>query len=379
MCISCWEESVIKGILKGCLTAILVGIGLIILLVVFFFSWASYTSPVNKAGRDYRETLKSYEGTEIQSIEDVYERIHALDTHYNSPTFSKMQGGDKVEVTPEDIETLFGTPDQVITDVDVSFMDTVYQYYYDDFVLNLHEDYEGIETFVTEKYSGALYEEQDLTELFFEIIGKHQAERISNLETAVKLPIEEMWPLIGENLPTREVYKNGWSTRYQNHFFYFDDGKGKYAPEEYLNLQLQSEKDTTELQFMERRFNESFLTLDTKEEAEAKHGAYSKYKEFVGAKNSGKEVEPIYFRELAEDFGDIAKLHYRFRNGEVWVSWLILQEDGKSMEIRGEVRLTKETIPEDISDIMHLEIRTVTTIMIHDLAKFRQTADFLGQ
>ena len=63
----------------------------------------------------------------------------------------------------------------------------------------------------------------------------------------------------------------------------------------------------------------------------------------------------------------------------MWVSWLILQEDGKSMEIRGEVRLTKETIPENISDIMHLEIRTVTTIMIHDLAKFRQTADFLGQ
>ena len=83
-------------IFKGCLTIL----GIFVILLIIFFTWNSYTSPVNEAGRDYRKIMKSYEGTKIQSMDDVFERMDVLETHYNSPVFSKMQGGDKVEVTP---------------------------------------------------------------------------------------------------------------------------------------------------------------------------------------------------------------------------------------------------------------------------------------
>lgn len=217
--------------------------------------------------------------------------------------------------------------------------------------------------------------------MFFDIINQQLADGIPNSENGEKLTIDSMWPLIGDSTPTREVYKSGWATGFQNQILYFDDGQGKNAPEEYLNLQLQAEKDGTELQFMERRFSENFLTLDTKEEAAAKEEAYLKYKEFVRSKNYGETVEPIYFRELAEDFGDIAKLHYSFGNGEVWVSWVILPEDGESIEIRGEVRLIENTIPQNIFDIMNLEIRTVNKFEASNpnVEDFRMTADFIGQ
>lgn len=369
----CW----ILKIFKGCLSIL----GIFVVLLIIFFTWNSYTSPVNEAGRDYKKVIKSYEGTEIQSMDDVFERMDVLEKHYNSPVFSKMQGGDKVEVTPEDMETLFGVPDNVITGVDVPFMDTVNQYYYDDFILNFHQDGDSIEAFVREDYSGVLYEEPELTELYFDFINRHLSEGIPNSEKGEMLLIDEMWTLIGDNIPTREVYESGWDTGFQNQRFYFDDGQGKNAPAEYLNLELQAEGDTTELQFMERRFNEPFLTLDTKEEAKAKQEAYLKYKEFVRAKNYEESSAPIYFRELAEDFGDIAKLHYRFRNSEVWVSWLILPEDGEATEIRGEVRLTEETIPENITDIMNLEIRAVNKFDVNNpnVEDFRVTADFIGQ
>ena len=288
-------------IFKGCLTIL----GIFVVLLIMFFTWNSYTSPVNEAGRDYRKIMKSYEGTKIQSMDDVFERMDVLETHYNSPVFSKMQGGDKVEVTPEDMETLFGAPDNVITDVDVPFMDTVKQYYYDDFILNFHQAGDSIEAFVREDYSSVLYEERKLTELYFDIINQHLSKGIPNSEKGGMLLIDEMWTLIGDNTPTREVYESGWDTGFQNQKLYFDDGQGENAPAEYLKLELQAERDATELQFMERRFNEPFLTLDTKEEAEAKQESYLKYKELVRAKNYGESPAPIYFRELAEDFGTL--------------------------------------------------------------------------
>lgn len=363
-------------LVKGCLTVF----GVLVILLIVFFMWNNYTSPVNEAGREFRRVMKTYKSTEIQSMDDVYERMFVLETHYNSPVFSKMQGGEREEVTQQDMELLFGSPNRVITDVDIPQIDTVYQYDYDDFVLNFHQNDDNIEAFVREDYSSVLYEEEELTALYFDIIQKHLAEGFPNTADIEQFSLEDMWPLIEGSTPTREVYKSGWDIGFQNHIFYFDNGQGENSPEEYLMLELQAEEEFTELQFMERRFNDPFLTLDTKEEVEEKREALLKYDEFERAKKAGEEVAPIYFREMAVDFGEIAKLHYRFRNGEIWISWLILQED-EAMEVRGEVKLTEDTIPEDISDIMELEIQQVNTFNVSNsqVEDFRITADFIGQ
>ena len=52
-------------IFKGCFMGLIAVVGIIVFLLVIFFTWNSYTSPVNEAGREYKKTMESYEGSEI--------------------------------------------------------------------------------------------------------------------------------------------------------------------------------------------------------------------------------------------------------------------------------------------------------------------------
>lgn len=129
----------IKDYLKGGFLFILVTVGIFVLGGILFFVWLSYTSPVNEAGREYAKNVRSYKNVEIETMDDVFERLEVLDSHFHSTTFPKVQGGEKREVTLSDIKTLFGEPNQTIEDVDMNEADTVYQYHYGDITLNFHE------------------------------------------------------------------------------------------------------------------------------------------------------------------------------------------------------------------------------------------------
>ncbi len=72
-----------KKILKGFFILVLVVIAVLVLIITLFFGWNSYTSPVREAGREYNRTVRSYRNDEIESMNDVYERLAFLEKHYN--------------------------------------------------------------------------------------------------------------------------------------------------------------------------------------------------------------------------------------------------------------------------------------------------------
>ena len=128
-------------------------IGILILLVILFFFWLSYTSPVNEAGRDFKRNVRSYRNEEIETMDGVYERLEVLDNHFHSATFDKVQGREKTKVNISHIITLFGEPHEVLKDVDLPNIETVYRYNYEAITLNFHERFGSITEFVIEDFS----------------------------------------------------------------------------------------------------------------------------------------------------------------------------------------------------------------------------------
>src|SRR5699024_12367845 len=93
-----WEELGMKRYLKNCLVLALAIVGILSLGTILFFTLVSYTSPVNEAGREYKERIKSYQYDEIEKIDDVFERDEVLNAPFSSPSFNQMQGGRQTEV-----------------------------------------------------------------------------------------------------------------------------------------------------------------------------------------------------------------------------------------------------------------------------------------
>ena len=135
-------------------------VGILILLVALFFFWLSYSSPVNEAGRDFNRTVRSYRNEEIETMDGVYERLEVLDNHFHSATFDKVQGREKTKVNISHIITLFGEPHEVLKDVDLPNIETVYRYNYEAITLNFHERFRSITEFVIHDFNEKFYEEE---------------------------------------------------------------------------------------------------------------------------------------------------------------------------------------------------------------------------
>lgn len=224
-------------------------VGILGLGAALLLFWFKYTSPINEAGREYRQNVRAYRNVEIETMDDVYERLDVLDAHFNSTTFDKVQNEEKTEITRSDIETLFGKPHEVVNDVDMYYATTVYQYFYDDITLNFHEDFSTIDEYVVEDFNGTFYDAAALDQLFVDALN-HPAE-------------------ITENTTTRIIRQSGWNTWSFNRQVYFDDGNSDYSPKEYLSLQFK-EDDADELHLMERRYNDAYAEIDTSSEMEKK-------------------------------------------------------------------------------------------------------------
>lgn len=293
-------------ILNSCFITIVVILSIIALGIFLFFNLFTYTSPVNEAGREYRQQIEAYKTDDAETIEDVYERLAVLDSHFDSPTFDKMQGGEMVQITPSDIETLFGPPDRIFEKVEMTFAHTVYQYDYEDMTISFHEEFRGISEYVMESYHATFYTSEDLDQLFFDAISKQQTARIM------------------DGSPTREIKKNGWSTRsdFPLPIQYFDDGRGEYAPEEYLLLRLRKEKEDMLPYTLQRRYKETYDQLDNSEEAKQKAEAYEIFKEIIDENEGYDTTERITVGDLSNAFGEIARLDYDFQNNLLQIIWL---------------------------------------------------------
>lgn len=351
--------------------------GVLVIGYFLFFAWLSYSSPVNEAGREYGKNVRSYRNVEIESMDDVFERLEVLDSHFNSATFDKVQGGTKRKVTLSDIKSLFGEPDQVIEDVDMDLVVTAYQYHYEDVTLNFHEDFLNIDEFVIEEFTEVLYDSQTLDQLFIDTIVNHQSQYNKKNEEFEPLLEENISQLMMNKTATRKVRQSGWHTWLQNQQYYFDDGSGDYAPTEYLLLHLTEEDDDgTELHFMERRYNEAYLKKDTIEEIERKEQALSRFIEFFEEKEAGDSDEKLVVEDFSREFGDIAGMMYDFRNGILAVTWLI-QDDVDTEEVITIVPITDANKISNINDLAGLEVTEFDSQKIYHSGRTLEKNEFI--
>ena len=369
-----------KRYLKNCLVLALVIVGILSLGTILFFTLVSYTSPVNEAGREYKESIKSYQNDEIEKIDDVFERLEVLDAHFSSPTFNKMQGGEKTEVTLSDIETLFGEPNQIIENVDMNYAETVYQYHYEEMILNIHQHlFSNIDEYVTENFTGVFYDPKSLDQLFVETIINHQSLHDEEDEQFEMYSKEDVSQLIMDKNPTRKIRQSGWNTWPLNQQYYFDDGRGDYSPVEYLSLQFKEGKNetTTELHLMERRYREPYLEKDTQEEIEKKNKALFKFKDIFEEKESNSSNEKFTVKDFSNDFGNIARIVYDFQKGHLQVSWII-KRDKNIKEIRGIVPISESNKLVDINDIADLEVIDFDSHPLSSSDKTLNKDEFIG-
>ncbi len=221
--------------------------GFLTLLVALLFFWFSYSSPVKEAGREFKKDIRTYQRAEIETMDDVYDRLEVLDKHFHSTTFDKVQNADKTEITQADIQTLFGKSDEIVEEVEMSAANTVSRYFYDEFTVNIHQkSYSFIDEYVTEQFNAVFYEPHILDELFIETIQNHQSQTNKIDEQFEPISKEKVSQVMGDKLPTRNIRQSGWFTWTYNQHDYFDDGQGEYAPKEYLSLQYE-ENEVTEL------------------------------------------------------------------------------------------------------------------------------------
>lgn len=195
--------------LESCFFTVAAVLLIIVLSIFLFFKRFEYTSPVNEAGREYHKNIETYQNKDIETIEDVYERLEVLNSHFDSPTFDKMQGGELVEITPSDIEILFGKPDRIHENIEMSFAHTVYQYDYENLTINFHEDYRGISEYVIEDYHATFYTTEDLDRLFFGAIKNQQKEFDQINDELEPITLEKATEGIMDGSPTREIMDNG--------------------------------------------------------------------------------------------------------------------------------------------------------------------------
>lgn len=329
----------------------------IILGILLFFARFRYTSPVDEAGRDYRKNIELYQDQEIDNLEDVYERLEVFDAHLNSPTFDKMQGGEKVEITPSDIESLFGPPDRIFEDVEMHHYHTVYQYDFDPLTLSFHEEFRGIWEYVIEDYYGILYAAEDLNQLFVAMIANQAA---------------DFDQIMKEQSPTRKITRNSWDSQTvsPHSVYYFDDGSGDYAPEEYLLLRYQTENEELLLHSMERRYQETYDRLDSAEEAKRKDEAYDALKIAID------DTETITVADLSDAFGGIARFNYNNHSGLIRIIWLSNHDFKK--EFFTEMPIQNLTDIKDLNDLNDLTINHLDFKRIHDSDPPYRTDQFIG-
>lgn len=346
-------------ILNSCFITIVVILSIVALGIFLFFNLFTYKSPVNEAGREYKQQIEDYQKDDIKTIEDVYERLEVLDSHFDSPTFDKMQGGEMVQITHSDIEILFGQPDRIFEKVEMAFAHTVYQYDYKEMTISFHEEFRGISEYVIENYHATFYTSEDLDQLFFDTISKQQTEGVF------------------DESPTREIKENGWSTRSYSPLSiqYFDDGRGEYAPEEYLLLRFRKEKEDMLPYTLQRRYKETYEQLDSSEEAKQKTEAYDVFKKIIDENEMNDTAEKIIVGDLSNAFGEIARMDYDFHNNVLQIVWLSNDEFEKEFIT---TMSTQNISTSNKEDLNNLEVNNLEFKRIHSTDRPYRTDDFIG-
>lgn len=353
-------------LINGCLISALIVVTVLIIGGSSFISHWKYSSPVLEAGREYQQTVESFENKGIENMDDIYERLAVLDKHFASETFDKMHGGDRTKVKLADIETLFGPPHKKFEDTAMTSIQNVYQYYFENQILSFHENQQAVSEYIWEDYNEETYTESELDALFIELLTASKEE-----ENAFKA---------SNYLESRRVTQNGWREWAYRPQVYFDTGQGDFAPEEYLVLNFKPlPEEGMNLSQMERRYHEGYQAFYSQSEMEDVEELFREISSLLNENREAEGQESISIADLDQVFGEKAKIIYSSRNNSLEISWLVLgdsymqeiiaQVDGSDwadFQLRDISDLSKLLVSDfDYNYIYNSQIRTDHFMMSH--------------
>lgn len=362
--------------LKGCL----MGCGLVVLIlalgVVGLVMWYQYSSPVLEAGREFNNYVNQYHGEPVNTRAELEERLNILNDHYDSPTFDKMRGGERTDVRLSDIEKLFGAADITYTDEPLDSIRVVHQYHVEDLTLNIHEGYGQISEFITEEYSGTLYDQEALDQLFLQAVHQYDILYERSLDNGRQMiPIEDGPAQFVDSEPTRSIYHNTWN-RDSTYTYYYDDGLAEFSPEEYLAFTYEDTiNGEMHITSFERRYRDGFEFDESDAIYEEKLDKAYELREYLEVEdNPDLEEEPeqvtIPLGELVEEFGDYAVIWHGPHNNELRFLWYLPDGDNfRAIDARGEANAS-------MSDLFEVEIGRLGIRLASDTPF--ETEDFIG-
>ena len=139
---------------------------------------------------------------------------------------------------------------------------------------------------------------------------------------------------------------------------YYDDGKAKYSPEEYVLLKYKKRYNTNHLRTIELRYHEPFTDLFDKAKLEENEETFQHILKIFSEEELQNNDYTV--QDLEDLLGDFYTLSYNLDDKQLTISWYVAQP--KSMnEVRTSIKLNEHPSIETIDDLSSLKITLVNT------------------
>ncbi len=128
---------------------------------------------------------------------------------------------------------------------------------------------------------------------------------------------------------------------------------------------------------MERCFDTTFLGTDSKADLEKKQEALYTFSEDFANEEMTDEAAKITVGDLSEAFGEMARIHYDFIEGDLYISWLIKGSE-YPRKIMATVPVREAESLFEISDLSELEVVDIRDDVLDYTDRIFKTDAFIG-
>lgn len=341
-------------------TLIVLGIISFIVIVIVFFSPVRFffelyhNNQQAVASREFKKEIKRFDTSDITGTDDLLERLKIIDNYITVGSGSNLINVDIPDITHDHIITLFNEPDETINSVSLQEGNTVHQYKIDNTTLNFHGTGVTIDAFYLEDFYNNFYDSNELDDIFLTAVNNHSNRTSENTQYTD----ENYKKTLDITEASRRLYRNGWDIPSNKDLIYYDDGKAKYSPEEYVLLKFNKRYNTNHLRTIERRYREPFTDLFDK----AKFEENEETLQLILKIFSEEELQNNDYtvQDLEDLLGDFYALSYNLDDKQLTISWYVAQPK-RMNEVRTSIKFNEHPPIETLDDLSSLKITLVNT------------------
>lgn len=321
--------------------------------VRFFFGFY-HDSPQAVANREFEKEIKRFDPSDITGKDDLLERLKIIDNYMTVGGGTNLTNVDIPEITHDHLITLFNEPDETISPVSLQEGNTVHQYKIGNTTLNFHGTGVTIDAFYLEDFYNNFYDSNELDDIFLTAINTHSNRTSDNTQYTD----ENYENTLGITEASRRLYNNSWDIPSNKDLIYYDDGKAKYSPEEYVLLKFNEQDNTNHLRTIERRYRAPFTDLFDKDKLQENEETLQHILKMFSVEELQNNDYTV--QDLEDLLGDFYTLSYNLDDEQLTISWYVAQP--KSMnEVRTFIKLNEQPPIETLDDLSSLKITYVDT------------------